>query len=160
LYRYAVNDPIKYIDPSGRAPGFNAGWVAKNAFEGANDCVSYHVGGWKGTLAAAWLAFFAEQQAGDTGLPGKINGPQDAVRHCIWSCEMASDPWLGPSGAQEVSDCHEQFGQDYGGAASEMDKANNSWGRSVSHCPGSCKDKCMDLYNGGHLSTPYYGPGY
>jgi len=86
-------------------------------------------------------------KARSSGLDGPHNGPQDAFRHCLWSCLMASD--LGVEQAKSIGDNHEAAGNRNGQPKkeSDMDKHNNSVGRMCavnkpSFDPSSCPRKC------------------
>ncbi len=164
LYEYALNDPIDFLDPSGLAPraGLNQPYQYYKEHSGEIEADCKTVGPVIGGIGFV-DGIQAEQEA--KAWPGGTNGPQDAIRHCILSCLMASH--MSDANAKKMGDCHEEYGPDAGSENSEMDKNNNASGRKVAHCPGSCKDKCAELYDNGTLVgrggvsvVGLYGPGY
>jgi hypothetical protein len=93
------------------------------------------------------LLCFMMKNSRSSGLDGPHNGPQDAYRHCLWSCLMASD--LGVDQAKSIGDNHESAGNRNGQPKkeSDMDKHNNRVGRTCavnrpSFDPSTCPDKC------------------
>jgi uncharacterized protein DUF6973 len=113
------------------------------------------------TMAASRMADHAARSAARHEQAGPINGPQDALRHCTWSCLMSEA--LGPEQAKAIADEHENIDERRGQPLGErqMDDANNKSGRCVAQPfdePGpkkSCIDKCLDLLRNGLL----FGPG-
>ena len=88
----------------------------------------------------------AKDAAENSGLPGSHNGPQDAYRHCVWSCMMTKS--TGTSTAKTFGDIHEKWNRKQGQPADEeaMDQANNEAGRQCGAKPEDCKVTCMDAY--------------
>ena len=89
---------------------------------------------------------------GAPNLPGKINGPDDAFRHCFASCVLASR--TSPEWAERVGTDHENS-QDPSSLSGRMDLHNNFMGRSLSK-PGDdsgCTSGCMDAVRSGNLIT-------
>ena len=128
LYRYAKNDPINYMDVTGRNP-----FVAAAAY-GAAFVVGFAAGSWY------YFDWSTIGDAEDTGLPGPINGPQDAYRHCLLSCRLASAYGQTLGGA--VCESHE-VSTDVS-PATIMDRYNNSIGLSYAQSGGaSCEDQCL-----------------
>ncbi|WP_339494157.1 RHS repeat-associated core domain-containing protein [Pseudomonas sp. RA_105y_Pfl2_P56] len=89
----------------------------------------------------------AETIAEKSGLPGPYNGPQDAYRHCVASCMIASSNW-GESVSRFAGWAHEvsNFGQNKYERA--MDDWNNQAGLCAakdSEAPSDCPDNCMNL---------------
>ncbi len=145
-YAYVRSNPLRYRDPSGlqysNPFGEMAGGAAAVGFGGA----------WQ---AGVTDRSAAETAAQSSGLTGPHNGPQDALRHCIWSCLMSRS--IGAIGAKRIGDIHEQANNQRGQQRSEeaMDQANNAAGRNCSNLPGTCPDLCADKY----LSGGLFGPG-
>jgi len=90
--------------------------------------------------------------ARNSGLPGLHNGPADAFRHCLWSCDMSRA--IGADNARLIGDNHEAWG---GGPVGEtqMDLFNNRAGLGFSSLPQSCSTSCMQgVRNGALILTP------
>jgi RHS repeat-associated protein len=123
-------------------PGTNE--TAHNLGEGGSICVT----------AAAGAYSTAGDEARSTQLPGAHNGPQDAVRHCIWICKFARV--AGSSCARAVGNNHEMAGQDRGDPLEEleMDWANNAQGIQCASEDNedNCKARCMNRYLACRLS--------
>jgi RHS repeat-associated protein len=146
LYEYAHASPGRFVDPLGL------------------DIKEMVRAIWNVGPLDAWtastLADAALRGAEATGLDGLHNGPADAYRHCLWSCEMTKA--LRIQQAKLVADEHEYAGQRSGQNPAErkMDEANNYAGR---HCriPNgkgkmpTCEEACMGLLRSGRL----YGLG-
>ena len=95
------------------------------------------------------LSDTALDKAQKSGLPGPHNGPQDAIRHCDWSCEMAQT--IGPEQAQKVGDIHEACGNNPPGEKA-MDLHNNAVGRELGSKAGvNCEISCKDALEQGKL---------
>jgi hypothetical protein len=79
-------------------------------------------------------------------LPGSINGPADALRHCTWSCDMTRN--IGADQAREVGDVHEiwNVGEP---DANNMDLFNNALGRGLAENAGSCPVLCGNAVESG-----------
>lgn len=129
-YRYAVNDPVVLVDPLGLRAGCRAGEPATQA------CTVGPRDAWR----ARDLAREASDAARRSGLPGAHNGPQDAFRHCYWSCRMAQE--IGRDQAQEVGDVHERC---VSGPPNEtrMDQHNNALGRALGRRAINCYGVCL-----------------
>jgi len=56
-----------------------------------------------------------------------LNGPGDAVRHCVWNCEMAR--CFGVENAKQWADAHESNPSP--AEEKKMDFHNNHWGREL-----------------------------
>jgi RHS repeat-associated protein len=132
LYAYVQNDPVTEKDSQGLNPvGF--------AIEGWND--AWTIGN-ANSLLGLGLSIGASKNAEGSGFPGPNNGPQDAYRHCLWSCMMAG--YMGPWAAKVAGDNHEGD-NDIGAtrnAANAMDAANNAAGRAAAAGGGDCACKC------------------
>jgi RHS repeat-associated protein len=144
LYMYVSNNPVNFVDPTGLEPNpFAIG-------EGIHSTIQ------KGpieTATAYQLAQESQEVAKKTDLPGSHNGPQDAFRHCLWSCLLTEK--LGEKKARWITNNHEHTGNQTGQPVKEyeMDLMNNFQGRKAgtSACKKPCKDKCMDLLMSGQL---------
>lgn len=67
-------------------------------------------------------------------------GVGDALRHCIWSCEMTQS--LGQGIARDIGEMHER---DNGSSASDMDQMNNQMGCFLGENNNkSCTESCLD----------------
>jgi hypothetical protein len=92
----------------------------------------------------------ATSAAQSSGLPGALNGRQDAFRHCYWSARMRIGH--GFDKAKEFGDRHEQSN---GQPATEkdMDLKNNSIGRGVGagRNNSTAKSECLRLAKAGSL---------
>jgi RHS repeat-associated protein len=136
LYAYAEGDPINRLDPDGR--DLQEAWEASLA-----------VGPYDAYQAGTTDRSAAETAAQQSGLPGPHNGPQDAFRHCVWSCLMTQR--LGPEGAKAIGDIHEAAGTRQGQPRNEdlMDTLNNAVGRQCGQQQDKkpCSQRCMDAYN-------------
>ena len=85
-----------------------------------------------------------------TGLPGGRNGPQDAFRHCHWSCRMTRV--IGVDQARMVGDLHEVCGRNPE-AERVMDLNNNAAGRVLGSGSGNCRALCLEGVTDGTLQT-------
>ncbi|GAB3356221.1 RHS repeat-associated core domain-containing protein [Lysobacter tyrosinilyticus] len=99
----------------------------------------------------------AEEAAEGSGLPGPISGPQDAYRHCVWSCLMTQR--IGSASAKFIGDSHELEGRERHQSQLDeaMDQANNAAGRQcgLMKDQDNCQQRCMRrILDGGLL-----GPG-
>jgi hypothetical protein len=105
------------------------------------------------------------QAAARSGLPGSWNGPQDADRHCIASCEVRRQydifyAWLlGEANEKRGDLTHNQDAEE-----KAMDRHNNAIGRAfggVANSFGDCTDMCRIAVeswitiNGIDSHTPY-----
>lgn len=96
----------------------------------------------------------AEAEAKISGLPGMHNGPQDAYRHCVASCMIASSNW-GETASRFAGWANEasNFGQSPSERA--MDDFNNQAGICAAKgnsSPNDCPKSCMALLKNGALS--------
>jgi RHS repeat-associated protein len=144
VYTYVRNNPLGFRDPTGliQCPcGLYATAVAR-------------VGG--GNAEKAYrLRTEALAVAKSTGLPDPTDGPQDAFRHCYWSCRMTQD--LGPDAATKIGYLYEECRSDPTRPGSTvMDLVNNLVGRSVGQPGADCRTICFDNTRNGILQT---GPG-
>ena len=77
-----------------------------------------------------------------TGLCGKIQGPQDAFRHCYWNCRMAQS--FGPEQAEQVGTIHEACNPASSADDQNMDLTNNEIGRQLGTSDGGdCETMCL-----------------
>lgn len=140
FYEYAEGDPVNHVDPSGRSPALAVIGVM-TAYVGY---LAYH-------------AFSAQHLAEDqtSMLPGGHNGEGDAMRHCIWSCEMTRT--MGSANANAAGLLHEAQGDVQARQPLEeerMDLHNNACGRQLGLSPdGDCRQKCQQAYGAGDLVT-------
>ncbi len=141
-YSYSLNSPISLVDPDGKHPLI---------------IVAVAIG-----AGLFWLKFssgnadarLARNKTTGRDMPGDRNGMGDAMRHCIWSCEMSRD--IGPRWSEVFGTAHELGGQlrDFPEAEREMDLHNNQCGRDVArNDKKTCFWACQDAYYSGELET-------
>jgi RHS repeat-associated protein len=140
-YAYVNGSPIRYADPHG---------LDYQDYQERSDAVRA-VGPYDAYRGGYRFAGMAERTARRSGLPGPQNGPQDAYRHCVWSCLMTRS--IGASGATTIGNIHEaanrRAGQPF--AEEQMDQHNNVKGRYCGTRPGNCEQLCLDLLDLGGL---------
>lgn len=121
------------VPPTVARAGF---WEGVTAVWGAGPLDAYR---------ASVIADESLMAAQNTGLPGLLNGPADAWRHCFWNCRMTAV--IGAEDAKDIADNHEIRG---GGPAIErqMDYHNNDQGR---RCAGDCDTCCQTKLDAGGL---------
>lgn len=137
IYAYVGGDPLSHSDVYGLAS--NEEKVTQVLAVGPADA-----------LTASQLADQALSAAQASGLQGLHNGPADAYRHCLWSCEMSRA--IGEDQAEDVGNIHEELGNNPPGETC-MDLHNNSQGRGSAGRPGSCDSNCRGLLKNGGLQT-------
>jgi RHS repeat-associated protein len=124
-YVYANNSPYKYVDPDGRQ---------ERGAQNFSDATA-KANGWAGfqpKQSAQEIYNKSAAVATETGLPGRHNGPQDAVRHCIGSAETARQ--YGGVVAVVVGEANEKKGDITLNQTSEeksMDRHNNLEGVKI-----------------------------
>ncbi len=129
LYDYVGGDPVNFVDPSGTVSlGEKLQCIGA---VGPLDC-----------LAADDAGDQAIEESKASGLKGPVDGPQDALRHCLLACYMSKS--IGESQAKEVLNLHEG---DSTSRSSQMDKDNNDIGLACARLGDdvSCLDACMAL---------------
>ena len=158
LYALAGNRPVDFTDPSG---------LQRNR-EGADVALRWGVAG---VLAAKGATDEALSESRSSGFAGPEDGPQDALRHCLWSCYMVTyypfNPFggAGPTFSKWVTDNHEARLPSSKPGSNQMDYYNNAVGRSLgsqvwnSQVQGSpscnCYDACLcALMTGMLMSSP------
>jgi RHS repeat-associated protein len=124
-YRYALSNPLRWIDPTGLESTHSADKI--NCIANPIDCARVYKCKDEATKAAK--SKFGYEKDGT---------PQNAYKHCYWNCCMAKI--IGPVEAKKFGDAHEN----YPGNPScdkDMDMHNNEQGRKVtgsttcdSHC--------------------------
>jgi len=149
LYDYVGDDPIDNNDPS----GLSINWTItkRNLDESGHDALSGMSPAEE--LIASWCAHEAGQKAEELVRNGQTDGPQDALRHCMWSCCMAR--LMGAQAAKVIGDNHENRNDKYGEnnpGARNMDQSNNKSGRASANCSGSCADSCLAKLKKGRLT--------
>lgn len=151
LYRYVANDPTLRRDPMGLD------------YHGALDRQEFwwdflKIGPYYG-LELRRTNRWAFDKASASGLPGDQDGPQDAYRHCIFSCQSTKK--MGEEYTKFVTDEHEDAddrNQTQSKEERQMDEANNAAGRKCGKNKKdnrSCEDQCASLLSSGNL----FGPG-
>ena len=100
-------------------------------------------------------------------LPGLLNGPKDALRHCVWGCLVRQRcggaaynsfvidhengaPWAKTPGSRGGWDWEE----------GPMDLANDERGRKCAVSGKDCEQCCVDDYHNGDLYILPGGPGF
>lgn len=86
-----------------------------------------------------------------SGLPGPHLGPQDAFRHCVWSCCMAQE--MGSSEAEKFGTAHENSNPSSIPFDNRMDLHNNAIGRSLGTTSADCEAECRSAVTSGRLRT-------
>ena len=132
FFSYVGNNPVVRTDPTGlRCP---CGEIPTqiNAIGPGN------------ALKVDQLRDQANMVAEATGLPGVGDGPQDAFRHCYWSCRMTQE--LGITTAKTVGDIHEECGDN-----KFMDYNNNLVGRTYGMSGTDCRIACQGAIRNGPL---------
>jgi len=132
LYQYARSDPASRSDPFGLESGGISGywdgyWEGNPRFNPTEEQL------WKELWAPQKLCMVGAYRralaavSGTEYLGSLHNGDGDAVRHCVWNCEMSR--CLGASGAKRWGDAHElnQGPED----ERDMDLHNNDVGRRL-----------------------------
>jgi len=140
LYQYVRSSPVRYRDPS----GLNAydDYKKLNPAERSvvfwNPIDACRSRGCPGTSFAA---------AKKSGLPGAHNGPQDAFRHCVWTCCMTQNS--NADFSKKMSDAHETTSTSKDETA--MDLHNNGVGIGIGKGGGKCAAGCKDALKKGKL---------
>lgn len=93
----------------------------------------------------------ASAAARSSGLAGGHLGPQDALRHCVWSCCMAQE--MGASEAEKFGTAHENSNPSSIPFDNQMDLHNNATGRSLATPSADCEAECMSAVTSGRLRT-------
>jgi hypothetical protein len=154
-YVYARNNPLRWVDPSGLI------CIPVPCARGEElECLSR--AGLGACRQGADCRKIAELFSQRTRLPGPQNGPQDAVRHCLWTCCMAATS--GPTAAKIIGDLHEECALNFGPATC-MDLKNNSVGTTIGagiqrglDVPSTCLSKCKQaLFNKALAPAPFTG---
>ena len=97
----------------------------------------------------------AETEAENSGLAGQHNGEQDAYRHCVASCMLASSNW-GNVTAVVAGWANEASNLGQSDQARAMDDWNNQVGRCLAtnnSDPENCTQSCTNALQGGALTT-------
>jgi hypothetical protein len=131
---YVFNRPLNAVDPLG--------------LDSREKWATLFQVGYANERTAFMMAQWADQQALNSGFPGRHNGPQDAYRHCLWSCQMTK--YLGERVARIIGNNHENANTRGGqpGAERDMDEHNNEAGRCAGNNSSdkrNCEDKCTGL---------------
>ncbi len=86
-----------------------------------------------------------------SGLPGAHLGPQDAFRHCVWSCLMAQR--IGAIEAEQFGSGHENSDPSSIPFDNQQDFHDNAIGRALATLGGNCSSACMSALTTGLLRT-------
>lgn len=134
-YAYVGGNPVRYVDPMGRAP---------IDFQGKVDAVL--AVGSSAARDAGNMGEEANAVAAGTGLPGAGDGPQDAFRHCLWSCQMTQN--IGLTSSVKMGLIYEESGNRAGQTRlqEQMDMANNLQGNicGLQNNNKSCFQRCYE----------------
>lgn len=142
LYSYALNNPINMLDSEG----------LQSCACGEKASAALYVGPEDAYLASVF-ADEAKRDEFQTGLGGTIGGPQDAFRHCDWSCLMTR--YIGDYEAYIIGSLHEVCNP----TDQLMDLYNNGVGRRLGLTSDlSCYSACLNAVKSGQVwrssSTP------
>jgi hypothetical protein len=135
---YVGGNPFDSVDPTGLS-------------EAVDQIRAVGIGG---AMTGLDTSSRARGTAERSGLPGPQNGPQDAYRHCLWSCLLAQQ--LGEDEARVIGDTHEAANRRDDGQPQDqedMDQANNAAGRLCADPigPKPCTERCWELLTRGQL---------
>ena len=148
LYSFVGNTPIGKIDPKGLFGGKHG----PDATEVLDDVCAC---GLKKAYRGFQLAKMAAGEAADRYPTSPWNGgPQDAFRHCYWSCLMSRE--LGYKCASAIGRNHEAMGDRGGGNGPgdhEMDDNNNFVGATLGEGEGDCGNLCEAALENGSLQV-------
>ncbi len=148
LYAFVLGNPVTRRDPLGLvATDLREIWQAIMA-----------VGPWNAYMAGQVDRRAAEVAADQSPLLGGHSGPQDAYRHCVWSCLMTQR--MGPDRARMIGDIHEAANtrvENQPVSEDVMDTTNNAVGQQCGQQRNGkpCSERCMDAYK----SCRLFGPG-
>ncbi|MCX5727194.1 MAG: hypothetical protein NT030_08575 [Candidatus Saganbacteria bacterium] len=145
LYNYARNNALKYTDAYGLSSS------------GCNDDDPCPLGE-RGTCVLSagpidcYIAYLLKIETDNASpippLPGRVDGPGDAFRHCVWSCKMTQA--LGPETAATIGAVHEVCSPN--SSNGEMDNHNNMIGISLGKNPDTnCVNACSDAISDGDV---------
>ncbi|MGB9620341.1 MAG: DUF6973 domain-containing protein, partial [Armatimonadota bacterium] len=155
------SDPRRFplpLPPLPPLPPFNGGLRGRTCFcgEGLN---VWGETSWSEAWEAAALATQASQQAAALFPPGTGNNDaHDAVRHCIWACEMTKA--FGAYDAATVLNNHEDCVEN-DPCEHAMDNHNNQVGVQLGeNNPPSCASACMKASQDGRLQNGFRCPGH
>jgi|GEM_PF-4500368 len=98
----------------------------------------------------------AKAMAEATKLPGRQDGPQDAYRHCVWSCIMAK--FIDEHVATVAGNIHEVCVENTA-SAHRQDFNNNKIGRNIGLHDGDCDEGCTGAMDNGTLWVNATDPG-
>jgi hypothetical protein len=140
LYQYVRSNPVRYRDPSGLSAydDYNKLSPAERSvvfWNPIDACYSKRCVG---------DAFKAAQ---NSGLDGAHNGPQDAFRHCVWTCCMAQKS--NADFSKKMSNAHESTSTSKD--ETSMDLHNNGVGIDIGKGGGDCAAGCKDALKNGKL---------
>lgn len=153
LYGFVFNNPIIYSDARG---------LSYSDYTSAQPVSPQEKKCWDEASLSELLGVKNSRDAAEAAVSGaqyngtRWNGPGDAVRHCVWNCEMTRRN--SEASAKKFADAHEtgvgpQFPQD----EREMDLHNNDVGRQKGKCDPckkkSCKELCEEALRNGELRT-------
>ena len=148
LYEYAAGAPTCLIDPTGKNSAAIGGAIAVVVVVGVGILAYMHVDVSHGADAAA------KAEAVHLPGPGGMNGPEDAVRHCIATCIATAN--YGETIEEAMEWWHPEDDSTRDG---HMDNMNNGEGRTCGavvkgkggDTTKECTKACMDSYRAGRL---------
>jgi RHS repeat-associated protein len=129
-YAYSRNAPATAVDP----------WGLQSTWSGLPDPKPQYDMQCKMRSCAYEMADAAYRESEQSGLPGANGGPQDALRHCIWSCKMQVHC---PGCTSPLAGTWHEYRNP--GPGRHMDLGNNKKGRQCgSSIKGGNSQSCLE----------------